>query len=188
MTNSSENVMTTIEATNKAPPYSAWKQVKVKIERNTVRKPFDTTLVAKSENSLLAFEVKKVDSSLLAFELKKEEIPTQIDDSNDKCCNCTKKKDICIFWENHSAYREIALKVKNKNKDKFPLKSTKMNSSIRWHTYREYVRFHHPGLQRGQRIRIPVCVVTNIREMWPNEEDDEYAGHKYMDSFWYTNY
>ena len=149
----------------KAPPVSACKQVKVKIEKvETVCK------------QVRQFKAPPGTASKQVRQVKME----------DKCCNCSQKKRVfCLFWENHDAYRELGLKVKTKNKEKFPRDSTKTNSSIRWHMYREYVRLHHPELQRGQHIRIPMCVIINFRETWPNEEGGEYAGHK--EGFWYPD-
>ena len=39
-----------------------------------------------------------------------------------------------------------------------------------------YNKFGHLG--RGNRIQIPVCVISKIREMWPEDSNEDYMGHR----------
>lgn len=163
-------------------PAAASKQIKVKIEKGTSL-PAGATYKSTATVTANTTTMKLVAMKLVAPAEIKKETPgdiTQLTEM-DSCNNCISGKAICVFWEKQEKYREIAAKVENSKVFKGP---TQMNSAIRFSVYRQYVKSYHPGLQRGQRIRIPNCVIMNIRKMWPNEVGEDYVGHK--SGFYYT--
>ena len=51
------------------------------------------------------------------------------------------------------------------------------NRCIRKSAYRYYIYAKHGFLGKGNRIRIPTCVLDRIREKWP-EADGNYTGYR----------
>jgi len=99
-----------------------------------------------------------------------------------KYCLCTR----CVWYDKQEDYEGIAECITNDLEQglfqDLGLKSMppkdRWNRTIRYHIYRAYVFNTHPGIKKGQRIRIPMCVVSIIREKWPNAEGEPYVGHK----------
>ena len=55
---------------------------------------------------------------------------------------------------------------------------TVTNSQYRKTCYQKFSRCVHGYLGKGNRRELPECVLCNIREMFPNKEDEKYMGFK----------
>ena len=50
------------------------------------------------------------------------------------------------------------------------------NKQVRYHLYRYYISIRHGSLGRGVRVKIPDCVESEIRKLYPNEGGNGYVG------------
>lgn len=163
------------------------------VEQAAYRSRHKNITMTKSDKSIIKAEKAQPAAASKKMKVKKEEtvlvtcasalkhIAGKADDVMTKCINCTTNTSgsTCLFWEKENEYGAVETDMIDKMKGKVI-----QNRAIRWNVYRKFVRINHPGLQRGQRVRIPDCVVANIREFWPNAEGDEYVGFK--EAYWYT--
>ena len=91
------------------------------------------------------------------------------------CDNC--KSGMNCYWEDDlPRFKELVKDMSGRSEETDCASPTPRN--IRYAMYRSYAAIHHPGLRKGQRIRIPTCVVQKIHEEWPNVDGVGYIGHK----------
>ena len=57
----------------------------------------------------------------------------------------------------------------------------KPNSYFRKRAYQMYVFHKYGRLGKGNRVRVPLCVLEGVRSVWPESDANGYMGHK--DSF-----
>ena len=54
----------------------------------------------------------------------------------------------------------------------------KPNSFFRKKAYQRYVLYKYGRLGKGNRVKIPLCVLEGVRSVWPETDSDNYMGHK----------
>ena len=54
----------------------------------------------------------------------------------------------------------------------------KPNSFFRKRAYQTYVLFKYGRLGKGNRVRVPLCVLEGVRSVWPETDSNNYMGHK----------
>ena len=83
------------------------------------------------------------------------------------CFHCGEKP---CFWLN---FKEEILSSTVKNMDDCLVS----NSLLRKKAYQMFVYFKYGRLGKGNRVRIPECVLDGIRKVWPETDQANYMGH-----------
>ena len=52
------------------------------------------------------------------------------------------------------------------------------HSKIRKAMYQLYIRLKHGYMGKGNRTCTPLCIRNNIRNIWPEEDPEDYMGHR----------
>ena len=171
-----------ISCSKKVRPFSAANMVKIKMEGTSHFSPTTTTGIAATD----------IGGDCQDKNVKKEEVVIKIEGADYRSTRKTKEsiikpkeQGICHCGAKCSWEKDLP-KFKARIKNMVEIckdtnRSTPTPSEMRFQGYRCYAKIHHPGLQRGERIRIPSCVVDNIRSEWPNADGVAYVGHKDFD-------
>ena len=169
----------------KAPPASAVKVVRKEGVHKVVVVAIKTEEAdeRKKENAVPAVKLCKVKVENVAtttvklakVKVEKVEVAYNTESS---CTNCGRGMG-CQWLDDSRELRGVGdnlIKYYENEKTEAPPRAM-WTRNIRFQVYRRYARIHHPGLQRGERIVIPTCIVNKIRAEWPNAEGSAYVGH-----------